>query len=288
MKTPSAGLWHNARVLHLAANSLLGLALLALLGAAAYWFTTRPGFTLRAVSIEASAGTQLRFVSSAVLRNSSTRVVEGNFFTVDLDDVRARYEALPWVRRAAVRRVWPDSLVVTIEEHRPLALWGAGRVMNTYGELFAANLAEAEEDGPLPELSGPTGSHASVLARFRELQRWLAPLQRQPQAVSLSQRWAGSARLDDGTTLVLGREQGLPIDARVQRWVALYPGVRSRLENDATVVDLRYPNGFALRTASSASAASAASAKQAPAGAKSAGTTRSAKSAAAARAGQGR
>ncbi len=263
MKAGSGGLWHNAKVLHVAANSMLAFTLVALIGAATYWLATRPNFTLRAVSIEASAGTQLRFVSSALLRNSSIRVVDGNFFTVDLDEVRARYEALPWVRRAAVRRIWPNGLVVTIEEHRPFALWGAGRLVNTHGELFAANLAEAEEDGPLPELSGPNGSQASVLARFRELQRWLEPLQRQPQAVSLSQRWAWSARLDDGTTLVLGREQGVPIDARVQRWVALYPRVQARLEGDATVVDLRYPNGFALRTASAASAASSTNAARA-------------------------
>lgn len=244
--------WHNARVLHIAANALLALTLVALLGAGTAWLATRPAFTLRSVSIEASPGTALRFVSTTLLRNSSARAVEGNFFAVDLDKVRARYEALPWVRRAAVRRVWPDRLIVTIEEHRPLAIWGAGQLINTHGELFAANLAEAEEDGPLPELSGPNGSHASVLARFHDMQRWLAPLQAHPVAVSLSQRWAWSARLDDGTALLIGREQGVAIEARVKRWVALYPRVRSRIDNAPTVVDLRYPNGFALRNASAA------------------------------------
>lgn len=263
--------WHNARVLHLAANTLLALTLVALLAAGAAWLVARPAFTLRSVSIEPSPGAALRFVSTTLLRNSSARAVEGNFFTVDLDKVRARYESLPWVRRAAVRRVWPDRLVVTIEEHRPLAIWGAGQLMNTHGELFAANLAEAEEDGPLPELSGPNGSHASVLARYRDLQRWLAPLQRRPLAVSLSQRWAWSARLDDGTTLLIGREQGVAIEARVQRWVSLYPRVQSRIESASAVVDLRYPNGFALRTASATSEAAGASAAKASVGAVKAG-----------------
>ncbi|HEY5633396.1 MAG TPA: cell division protein FtsQ/DivIB [Burkholderiaceae bacterium] len=256
-------LWHNARVLHIAANALLALTLAALLAAGAAWLATRPAFTLRSVSIESSPGTALRFVSTTLLRNSSARAVEGNFFAVDLDKVRARYEALPWVRRAAVRRVWPDRLVVTIEEHRPLAIWGAGQLINTHGELFAANLAEAEEDGPLPELAGPNGSHASVLARYHDLQRWLAPLQRRPLAVSLSQRWAWSARLDDGTALLIGREQGIAIEARVRRWVELYPRVQSRIEHAPAVVDLRYPNGFALRTASAAPHAAATGAAKA-------------------------
>ncbi len=268
MKAPANHFWHNARVLHVAANALIALALVVLLGAGVTWIVTRPTFSLRAVSIEPSPGTELRYVSTSLLRNSSLRPVEGNFFTVDLDRVRARYEALPWVRRAAVRRIWPDRLVVSIEEHRPLALWGAGRIMNTHGELFAANLAEAEEDGPLPELSGPNGSHASVLARYRELQRWLAPIERSPLAVSLSQRWAWSARLDDGTTVLIGREQGVPIDTRVQRWVALYPRVQSRFEGGAAVVDLRYPNGFALRTASATDTGPVAAARSGAANAR--------------------
>ena len=33
-------------------------------------------------------------------------------------------EQLPWVRRVSVRRVWPDRLEVTLEEHVALARWG--------------------------------------------------------------------------------------------------------------------------------------------------------------------
>ena len=114
-----------------------------------------------------------------------------------------------------MRRVWPDRLHVAIEEHRPLALWGDGRLMNTHGELYAANLAEAEEDGPLPEFAGPPGSELDGAARFAELGAGSRRSGARPVAVSLSSRYAWSARLDDGTTLLLGREQGLPIEERV-------------------------------------------------------------------------
>jgi len=239
--------WHNVRLLHGGANALLALSLAAALAVGAWWLVHLPVFALRSVAIEAQEGAQLRFVSSPLLRQSVRRV-SGSFFTVDLDAVRVAFESVPWVRRATVRRIWPNRLIVTLEEHRPFALWGDGRLINTYGELFAANLAEAEEDGPLPELSGPTGSQLSVANRYDELRRWLAALGRSPQAVSLSARHAWSARLDDGTLLLLGREQGLPIEARVARWVAAYPRVQARLDRPAEVVDLRYPNGFALRS----------------------------------------
>ena len=245
--------WHNVRVLHAGANALLALTLAATLAAGAWWLVQRPMFALRSVAIEAHEGTRLRFVSTPLLAQS-IRTVSGSFFTVDLDAVRAGFEAVPWVRRATARRIWPNRLVVTIEEHRPFALWGDGRLINTYGELFAANLAEAEEDGPLPELSGPTGSQLAVVDRYEDLRRWLAPLGRAPQAVSLSPRYAWTARLDDGTLLLLGREQGLPIEARVARWVAAYPRVQAKLDRRAEVVDLRYPNGFALRSVAAVAA----------------------------------
>lgn len=250
MSTTSANPWHDVRLLHASANALSALTLAALLAAAAWWFVQRPGFALRSVSIEPSPGTELRHVSTPLLKLSAMRRVQGGFFTVDLDAVRASFEQVPWVRRATVRRIWPDKLQVTIEEHRPFALWGDGRLLNTHGELFAANLAEAEEDGELPQFNGPPGSQHAVRARYEELTRWLSPIDRKPEAVSLSPRYAWLARLDDGTTLMLGREEGLAIESRVQRWVSVYPRVMAKLDRPAEVVDLRYPNGFALRSVS--------------------------------------
>lgn len=240
--------WHDPRILHAGANALLAVALAATLAAAGWWLVQRPVFALRSVEVRTQEGTELRFVSTPLLRQAMRRA-PGNFFTVDLDAVRARFETVPWVRRATARRIWPNRLVVTIEEHRPLALWGDGRLINTWGELFAANLDEAEEDGPLPELSGPQGSEFAVVARYDELRRWLAPLARTPQAVHMSPRYAWTTRLDDGTTLLLGREQGLPIEERVRRWVAVYPRVQAAIDPRAESVDLRYPNGFAIRSA---------------------------------------
>jgi cell division protein FtsQ len=240
--------WHNVRVLHAGANALLGLTLAAALAVCASWLVHLPAFDLRGVSIEAAEGSELRYVSTSQLRSSALHRIRGNFFTVNLDAVRLGFESVPWVRKATVRRVWPDRLLVTLEEHRPLAFWGDGRLMNTFGELYTANLAEAEEEGPLPELAGPPGSERAVLDRFGELVRWVSPLGRYPVALSLSPRYAWSARLDDGTTLLLGREEGLPLEARVRRWAAVYPRVRARLDGQPEVVDLRYPNGFAVRS----------------------------------------
>ena len=240
--------WHDARLLNLLANLLFGATLFACMASAVWWVSQRPAFTLHKVEVEASPGHELRHVSPTVLRATVEREVRGNFFSTRLGEVRAVFESVPWVRRASVQRVWPDGLIVELEEHRALALWGDGRLVNTFGELFSANLGEAEENGPLPQFSGPPGTEMHVARRFDELGRVLAPLGVRPQALALSDRHAWTLKLDDGTTLLLGRDQGIPIDRRLARWVETYPQVMVQLNRRAELIDLRYPNGFAIRS----------------------------------------
>jgi cell division protein FtsQ len=62
-------------------------------------------------------------VSAAQIAHAVRTSARGNFFTIDLAAVRTGIEALPWVRRAAVRRAWPAGLAVTLEEHEAAAQW---------------------------------------------------------------------------------------------------------------------------------------------------------------------
>jgi cell division protein FtsQ len=235
-------------LLNMLANLLFGLSLLGCIATALWWVSQRPYFTLRTVEVAPRAGSELRHVSAAVLRSTLARGIRGNFFSTDLAEVRAVVETVPWVRRADVRRVWPDGLLVDVEEHRALALWGDGRLVNTYGELFSANLGEAEENGPLPQFAGPPGTELQVARRYAELRRAVAVLDVEPEAVRLSERHAWTLRLDDETTLLLGRDQGMPIERRLARWVETYPQVKAQLNRRAELIDLRYPNGFAIRS----------------------------------------
>lgn len=251
--------WHNVRLLDTIANAMLALVALAVLTGSVWWLAHRPMFTLRAVVVEAAPGHSLRHVDAVPLRALGLRRLQGNFFTVDLSQVRANIEQVPWVRRASVRRVWPNGLLVAIEEHKPFAAWGDGRFLNPHGELFAVNEEEAEEDGPLPQLSGPPDSEREVLRKWRELAELLAPLGAKPRALALSPRQAWSAELDNGMSLTLGRDQGLPTRERVERFVRAWPELSARVGVQPASVDLRYPNGFAIRLAEASASAGAAS-----------------------------
>jgi cell division protein FtsQ len=251
--------WHNSRLLTVMANGVMAMAVAGLVTLFSWWLVQRPMFVLREVVIQPLQGPSLNHASAALLKRSAqslTAATPGkaapNFFTVDLGQVRHRFEAVPWVRQASVRRIWPNRLLVQIEEHRALALWGDAQLLNTFGEPFTANLGEAEVDGALPRLSGPQGTHTQVLRQFDAMQRWLDGSGRQAIALSLSARFSWSAELDDGSQLILGRDQGVQIEERVRRWAQAYPRVADQFSRKPEIFDLRYPNGFAVRALVSA------------------------------------
>lgn len=242
-------MWHDIKMLNATANALLGLVVIALLGSGVWWLAQRPMFTLKAITVEGQPSAPLRHVSVSMIRSAALPHMKGNFFTTNLDAVRSAFESLPWVRRASVRREWPNRLVVTLQEHEALGTWGdAGQLLSRNGDVFTANLAEAEDEGDLPEFSGPDGSEKEVLARYRDLTQWLSPLHVTPDAVQLSGRYAWTVRLNNGVTVELGREQTKDtLRTRVARLVAVYPQLVARLQDRIENVDLRYPNGLALR-----------------------------------------
>jgi cell division protein FtsQ len=258
-------MWNNVRLLNAIANALLLAAVICVLAVGSIWFANQPMFVIRDVMVSSASGQYLKHVSAPLLQTAARKELVAKksdetplksnqllgsaryFFGVPLESLRESLEQVPWVRQASIRRVWPNSLHIEIEEHKAAAVWGDGRLVNMQGELFSANLGEAEEAGPLPQFAGPNEASVQVLRRNAELVQWLTPLNVRPESLTLSTRHAWTVKLDDGTTLLLGREQGVAMEDRIAKWVASVPRLQSRLTSRPELYDLRYPNGFAVR-----------------------------------------
>lgn len=242
-------LWHDPRALNAIANGMVMVAFTCLLLAGTWWVGQRPVFDLLAIEVGPVDGRALAHVNVPAMTAMGVNRLEGNFFTVGLDRVRQRFEQVPWVRRAEVRRVWPNRLFIGLEEHEVLARWNddGGHFVNTHGELFSVNPAQVANHQNMLLLSGPPGSQALVARRHAELSAQLLPLSMQTVSLKLSSRQSWTAELDSGIILRMGRDEGVPVAERVSRWVAAHPLIQARLNGRAEVVDLRYPHGFAVR-----------------------------------------
>ena len=240
-------MWHKPQLLTALADLLMLVAAAALLAAGAVWLVRVPSLPVKQVVFTEPLAHTRRGEIEQVLPSA----LRGNFFSLDLEAVRVALEQLPWVRKVQVRRVWPATLEIAVEEHRPLARWGEGyaEMVNSHGEVFAALLPEAEMAG-LPLLAGPPGTAREVLARYAEFTAAFAAVKQRPVQLALSPRLAWRVKLDNGMRIEIGREHPKsPVGARLQRFVDVYPSMVANLPVTPAVVDLRYPNGFAMKLA---------------------------------------
>lgn len=175
--------------------------------------------------------------------------VRTGFFAVDVEAVRAALLGNPWVHDATVRRVWPDSLKVTILEQSAAAYWGVSALLNPHGVAF--HPATASFPAGLVQLEGPAGSESLVLGRYRQLAAILEPHKQDLSSVHLSGRRAWSFQLKQGPHVIIGRAD---VDARLERFGRALGGVLASQLQDIQVVDMRYPNGFAVNRRIQASA----------------------------------
>jgi cell division protein FtsQ len=196
-----------------------------------------------------------RHNNSLTLRANVAPRIAGTFFTVDLGRVRAAFEAAPWVRRAVVRRDFPNRLRVSLQEHEPVALWsgegalGDVRLVNSFGEVFEANLGEIDQDS-LPLLSGPEGQSAEVLAMYRAVQPLFDGMDMAVEQLQLSSRGSWSVHLNAGADIELGRGSTAEVLPRVERFLKTLTQVVSRygrVPNAIESADLRHENGYAIR-----------------------------------------
>jgi len=226
-------MWDNPRQLNMLAGFLVGLTGLGFALAGLQLALRSPLWPVHDVTVQGGLEHTTRAEIEAALRGR----VAGNFFSVDVVEVRDALERLPWVRRAAVRRVWPDRLEATLEEHVALARWGERSLVNTYGERFSG-----ASEAKLPRLSGPPRSEGEVARRYARFNEIVAPLGTQVEEVVLTPRLAWQLRLGSGVRLALGRDADAA-QARLERFVQTAAKGVARYD----YVDLRYPNGFALR-----------------------------------------
>jgi cell division protein FtsQ len=228
-------MWNRPVLMTGVASALFGVAaLLALFGA---WklAARQPLFELREVTV----GGAFAHVTRGEIEGVVRRELKGNFLTLDLAAVSASFQQLPWVRTVSVRRQWPGRLDVALEEHVPLARWGARALVNTQGDVF-----RGAYDGELPEFVGPEGAAREMAIQYRYFRKSLEAIGQTPVRLEVSPRRAWKVKLASGVTLALGREQ---VEARLARFVAMHDRALAPLGPRVDYVDLRYANGFAVR-----------------------------------------
>ena len=231
----------TASVLFLGALVLGGLGLVK-------WVARQPLFALGGIAVVGD----VTHNNEVTLRANLGGKIKGTFFTVDLAAAKAAFESVPWVRKAVVRREFPNRLKVVLQEQQAAAYWGSedeSRLLNNYGEVFEANVDEVDSDD-LPHLDGPVAQAGQILGMYQTLAPLFVPLDVALAGLELTKRGGWRAQTDAGGEIELGRGTTEEITQRAQRFIGTVGQVASAYGRTADALeraDLRYGEGYALR-----------------------------------------
>jgi cell division protein FtsQ len=169
-------------------------------------------------------------------------LIAKGFFGVQVGFIKDKLIQIPWVSNIFVRRAWPDQLEIMIIEKDAVARWNHQHLLSKAGELFAPK----KETYPsyIPEFVGPQGKQIFMLQYFIEMNRLLMPLHAKISYLELTPYLTWQLTLDNGIVLQLGHKDIL---TRLSHFVKVYPQIIGMNAKEVDYVDLRYPNGLAIR-----------------------------------------
>jgi len=236
--------------------SRIGLGLLVavlatgLTGVAARALVSSPAFAVTSVEVRgASRIAPDRILAAAGLHSGD------NLFRVDPDEVVARIEAMPEIRRAELIRELPGRVIIVVEERRPFTLVHAGRLhwIDEEGRLLgeerravapAVPLISGLSDEEIENLRTSPGPRARVaLGLVRSLLRSGSRLVGEISEIDVSRSEGPVLYTMDGIEVRLGSEDWADRLARLEGVLAEVAGRDSRVSS----VDLRFRDQVVLR-----------------------------------------
>jgi cell division protein FtsQ len=223
----------------MARGLVIVLVVLTCLFATQQWLAHKPpSMPIRYVRVE---GTFQHLEPVDVRRALLPLVIDAGYFSVVLPAARDAVEALPWVESASVQRIWPDTLVVRIDEQQPIVRWGNDSLLNARGERFSPKNTDAFQ--ALPLLHGRDGQEKELVSMLNKIMPEFSDKGLTVAALTVSERRAWTVRLTDGLLIKMGRQRPWKALDRFLRAIHLLKKAHIRAIES---VDLRYPNGFAV------------------------------------------
>ena len=227
-------------------HPLIGLSIVLVL-LASFWQLNKYDFNnispIEKVEIEG----EFENISPDVFRKQVLAVIDGGYFSLDLQSMRTTLQDLPWVDDVSVRRQWPSGLNIKVAEKQPVAYWNDDALISDRGDVFKPDVIDQRL--ALPKLNGPEGLHNKMWQFLVAIDKDFSLIGFDVVDLNLDGRRAWSLHVlsekgVDGIEIKLGRDHA---EDRLARFVRVFSDKDKFNLNNTAVIDLRYPNGFAMK-----------------------------------------
>lgn len=241
-------IWQDVDLMSWVTRLVTRLALALLVLAGGVWVLQRPYFAIN----------QFRFIGDVkqfnepelrgLMQKHLTDGLAGGFFSMELQEVQSSLKEFSWVKNTSVRRVWPHEIEVSVEAFKPVAVWDK-QYLSAEGDVFDAQLAD-DAKAKLLVTQGPLEASKLVAEQIPVFQGWLQPLGWTMHSLTLTERYSWRVGLTNGLEIEFGRaDTPTVLQERAARLAQSARFVKDNMSSGVgAYIDLRYPNGFAMRT----------------------------------------
>lgn len=217
-------------------RNVLALVMLLTLALALWSLWRQLDVPVRSVRVEGT----LSPAEQGAIRDVVVQSLDRGILSLDADELRARIRDLSWPRAVAVRRVWPDALVIRVEKESVVASWGDGGYLTSAGKVV--QLAGGAERVPALDVSLSPPRRAMEVYQMLESRVNPAGF----SIVELEENRLGEwlMTFEGGMTVALGNEH---LRERLERFLLAYQRAFAARAQAIEHVDLRYDDGLAVR-----------------------------------------
>jgi cell division protein FtsQ len=182
-----------------------------------------------------------QYLSKNEIKTVLQPLVMSGFFDADMQAIHSAVSTMPWVDTVTVKRIWPDTIDIKVRERKPFARWGKESLITEQGVIFTPKNSDQFQN--LTVVSGPELQQVKVLEIMKGIKTALADQSMELAEFTVNDRWAWKIKLANGLEILLGRNEQLK---KLQRFLKTLAVLKEERVEQMAIVDLRYPNGFAV------------------------------------------
>ena len=251
--------WNTPKALNLFSLIIGSLTFLYLLFLCYSWVISHEHFTLKNVVIEVVNNDNPN-IDKKEVQQAIKSTLNGTTLSTDLKKMVEPILDNPWIEQVVIRRVWPNTIVLRVQEHRLIALWNNKFLISEFGEVTnipVSDYKEVEKKSGcyLMKIEGPKDFLSKIVARAEKTNNLLTNINKKLLHLRLTEQFSWEAKTTEGMTLRFGGDdlQG-SMYYRLENFTKSYPNLANKLAEkgiglpEIHYVDLRYAKGFAIRT----------------------------------------
>ena len=251
--------WNTPRALDIFSLIIGSLTFLYLLCLSYSWVISHKHFTLKNVVIEVVNNDNPN-IDKQEIQQAIKGTLNGTTLSTDLKKMVALILDNPWIEQVVIRRVWPNTIVLRVQELRLIALWNNKILISELGEVTNIPVSDYKKVEKklgcyLLKIEGPKDFLSKIVARAEKTNNLLANINKQLSHLKLTAHFSWEAKTTGGMTLRFGGEdlQG-PMFYRLENFTKSYSSLADKLAEkgigspEIQYVDLRYAKGFAIKT----------------------------------------